>query len=103
MVQYATARMKVRTAVLNGSALVYQHDDEKYLMEGAPAETVTLKGGQSDPGIPEPVGAFRFGASGPVVVVLWVPGYEGNSFFLLQLDTAKGTLTDGPSMYFCAF
>jgi hypothetical protein len=73
-------------------------------MEGADASPLELFS-PHEVGVPRPLAAFRFGADGPLSVVLGSRSYEGHNFWL---TTRRGTETkvsreDGEYIYFCAF
>lgn len=53
-------------------------------------------------GIPHPIGAFQF-KQNPVVMVFWMPGYEGNSFLLFLADAKSVKSIEAKYMYYCAF
>jgi hypothetical protein len=53
--------------------------------------------------VPVPLAAFELKPERVVIVVLWVQGYEGNNFQLLEVRGDRGTLRDGPSYYYCAY
>jgi len=104
LVQYFTGRTTVRLVVVIDGRVGFEGLDEKYYMEGAPADGVDLDPrGSRDIGIPQPVGAFVFGTEWPMAVVLWIRAYEGNRFDVLRLDAAGARLIKGPYIYYCAF
>lgn len=73
-------------------------------MEGADESPLDLFS-PHEVGVPRPLGAFRFGADGPLSVVLGTRSYEGHNFWLATRrgTEAKVSRDDGESMYFCAF
>ncbi len=104
LAQYATGQTTVRTVVVIDGRVALEQVDTKHYMEGAPPDPVDLDpNGDRDIGIPQPVGAFRFGAEWPMVVVLWNRAYEGNRFNVLRIDAVGARLLEGPYIYYCAF
>lgn len=92
---------KVKLTLVMNNRVVYTRQAEKYSFGEAGKEPVDLF--QPEPGIPQPIGAFQLKANQAPVIVLWVPGYEGNSFELLvpQGNTMKDVEAGG--MYFCGY
>jgi hypothetical protein len=104
LVQYSTGRTTVRLVVVIDGRVAFEGVDEKYYMQGAPADGVDLDPrGIRDIGIPQPIGAFRFGTEWPMAIVLWVRAYEGNRFDVLRLDAAGIRRIKGRYVYYCAF
>ena len=102
--QYATGKIAVKTVVVVDGRVTSERIDTKYSMGGSTPDSVDLNSrGHSDMGIPQPIGAFRFGAEWPFVIVLWNRAYEGNRFNVLRVDAAGARLIDGPYVYYCAF
>jgi hypothetical protein len=95
-------KSKVKLTLAMSDRAIFTQQEEKYSFGEAGKEPIDLSK-DFEPGIPQPIGAFQFKANGTPVIVLWVPGYEGNSFELLvpQGNTVKRF--EGGSMYFCGY
>ena len=72
-------------------------------MEGADAGPLDLSRG--GPGIPAPVGVWSLSPSGPFLVALLHPGYEGVTLSALVVDATTTTVRDDlvTYLYACAF
>lgn len=110
---YAIGRLTLqltRTADLRGTltirrdgAVVHEAPFERHLMEGAdPAPLDLAEGG---PGIPEPVAAWAIAESGPIMLVLTHPTYEGTTLrpVLVEATTARAIESMEMYLYACAF
>src|SRR5213075_3481222 len=65
-----------KLAITRDGAIVFEATYERGEMDGA-ANTGPVDLGEWTPGMPEPVAAWTFSPSGPELVVLLVPGFEG--------------------------
>ena len=93
---------KVKLTMAMNNRVVYTQQAEKYSFGEAGKEPVKLSLG-FEPGIPQPIGAFQFKAGQPPVLVLWIPGYEGNSFDILAPQGNSVKRFEIQGMYFCAY
>lgn len=76
---------------------------ERHLMEGADAAPLDLAEG--GPGIPEPIAAWAIAESGPLLLVLTQPGYEGTTLRALLVEATSARAIESMEMYLysCAF
>ncbi|MEW6497564.1 MAG: hypothetical protein AB1589_34440 [Cyanobacteriota bacterium] len=95
-------KYKAKLTVAMNNRAIYTQQVEKYDF-GNPDLLEPVNFSQVEPGIPQPMGAFQLKAGQPPIIVLWRPGYEGNSFDLLvpEGNTAKRVEVGG--MYFCGY
>ncbi len=95
-------KYKVKMTLAMNNRVIFTQQAEKYSFGEAGKEPVDLSQ-EAERGIPQPVGAFQLKDNQPPVIVLWIPGYEGNGFDVLvpQGNTVKRFETGG--MYFCAY
>lgn len=94
---------KVKLTLAMNNRVVFTQQAEKYAF-GDEAKPIPVNlSGRVEPGIPKPVGAFQLKAGQPPVIVLWQPGYEGNSFNLLVPDGNAVKPFDAGNIYFCAY
>lgn len=95
-------KYKVKMTMALNNRVIYTQQAEKHAFGNqGNLELVNLS--QSEPGIPQPIGAFQLKVGQPPVVVLWLPSYEGNSFNILvtQGNSVKRFETEG--IYFCGY
>jgi hypothetical protein len=78
---------------------------ERAPIEGSPPELATIDLRSHGPGIPAPVGAWSFAATGPVLLVLLQPGWEGVTLtpFLVDESSARPIASMATYLYHCAF
>lgn len=95
-------KYKVKLTLAMNNRVVYTQQAEKYAF-GDQGNLKPVNVSQPEPGIPQALGAFQLQAGQPPVIVLWVPGYEGNSFDILvpEGNSVKRFQTEG--IYFCAY
>ena len=76
---------------------------ERHLMEGA--DTAPLSLVEGGPGIPEPVAAWAIADSGPIMLVLTQPGYEGTTLRPILVEATSARVIEAMEMYLysCAF
>lgn len=77
---------------------------ERAEMDGANT-TGPVDLGETTPGLPEPVAAWAFSPSGPELVVLLVPGYEGVNLSTYLVEDSGARPIEGMALYLyqCAF
>lgn len=82
---------------------VFESVFERGDMDGAPTGPIDL--GEWTPGMPEPVAAWAFSPSGPELVVLLVPGFEGVALqaYLVEASSARRIEDMELYLYQCAF
>ena len=97
------SRMKVALAVFANGTQLTRTQGEKYVMDGADDSPVDLSA-DGDPGVSFPIAAYEIVPGGPVLLVLFTPGYEGISI-ATRLVQASGTRETDASLglYLCAF
>jgi hypothetical protein len=87
--------------VVTGTTKLHEAPFQKHVMAGAPVAPLDVNV-PGEVGVPQPIGAFRFGDV-VVAVILWVAGYEGNSFQVLRITGQEVESLDGPYLYLCAY
>jgi len=99
-----------RTADLRGTLtlrrdgkVIHTAPFERHLMDGA--DTAPIHLAEGGPGIPEPVAAWAIAASGPILLVLTQPGYEGTTLRPLLVEATSARAIESMEMYLysCAF
>jgi len=85
------------------AAPVFESTFERGEMDGAPTSAIDLT--EQTPGMPEPVAAWSFSPSGPELVVLLVPGFEGVALqtYLVEQSSARRIEDMELYLYQCAF
>ncbi len=95
-------KYKAKLTLAMNNRAIYTQQVEKYDF-GNPEFLEPVNFSEVEPGIPQPVGAFQFKAGQPPMIVLWMPGYEGNSFDLLVPEGKTAKRVEVGGMYFCAY
>ncbi len=99
-----------RTAALSGTLVISRDGQllhaapfERHLMEGA--DTAPIHLGEGGPGIPEPIAAWAIAESGPILLVLAQPSYEGMTLraVLVEATSARAIESMEIYLYSCAF
>lgn len=93
---------KARLTVAVSEEPVFSAEAEHSILEGVYHEPVDFSI-PFQPGIPKPVGVFKFGADSMPSIVLWRPSFEGNRFELLAQTPEGMQSVELDSIYFCAF
>jgi hypothetical protein len=85
------------------SAPVFESVFERGEMDGAPTSPIDLT--EQTPGMPEPVAAWGLSPSGPELVVLLVPGFEGVALQTYLVEQASTRRIEDMELYLyqCAF
>jgi hypothetical protein len=99
-----TARLKGKLTLFHEGKAVTIEELGKGDMEGTDASPLDLSS-PDEVGVPQVIAAFRFGADGPLAVVLGSRSYEGQNFWLATRSggEVKMTRDEGEYLYFCAF
>jgi hypothetical protein len=99
-----TARLKGKLTLFHEGKAVATEELGKGDMEGTDASPLDVSS-PDEVGVPHPLAAFRFGAEGPLAVVLGSRSYEGQNFWLAtrQGNAVKMSRDNGEYLYFCAF
>ncbi|MBA3454249.1 MAG: hypothetical protein H0T42_14245 [Deltaproteobacteria bacterium] len=98
-----TGDLRGTLTISRNGKVVHTAPFERHLMEGADAAPIHLAEG--GPGIPEPIAAWTIGPSGPILLVLTQPGYEGTTLRALLVEAASARAIESMEMYLysCAF
>ncbi len=95
-------KYKAKLTLAMNNRAIYTEQVEKYDF-GNPEFLEPVNFLEVEPGIPQPVGAFQFKVGQPPMIVLWRPGYEGNSFDILVPEGSSVKRVEVGGMYFCAY
>ena len=93
---------KAKLSLAVNSEVVFATEAEHGFIEGSYQEALDLSK-PSQPGIPQPLGAFQFSSSPTPTIVLWRPGFEGHRFEVIAPGPQGVQLFELAFAYFCAF
>lgn len=102
IVMQRISRKKTRLSVVHRGRVVYTQTDGTYSMsdDAVPAVDFSLP---PQPGIPVPLAVFSFSGSELPVILLRVPGYEGNCFDLLTPAGSRYATSRVFYLYYMAY